>query len=262
LRNLNYTFENELVSTNAQLKLAFEELKTTQQNLIQSEKMASLGTLAAGISHEINNPLNFIHGGVNLINQYIKDNFPERIEEIQPIIEAINTGVNRTTKIINSLNHYNKSDTLPFSNCDLHAIMDDCIIMLHNLHKNRIEILKQYTKTPYKFMGNEGKLHQAFLNILTNAIQAIYDRGVITIFTDIRNDEFKIKITDNGQGITKEIIKNIFDPFFTTKDPGRGTGLGLSITYDIIQQHHGLIEFESQLGEGTKVLIILPLKVK
>ncbi len=141
----------------------------------------------------------------------------------------------------------------------MHAILDDCLLILRNQYKNRIEIRKQYTKVPYKFKGNEGKLHQAFLNILANADQAIKDKGVITIHTDIRNNVFQITISDTGQGIANDIIKQIFDPFFTTKDPGKGTGLGLSIAYDIIQEHNGLIKFESTVGEGTKVVIFLPL---
>jgi len=262
LRNLNYTYEAELIFTNEKLKLTVEELKTTQQHLIQSEKLASLGTLASGVAHEINNPLNFIQGGIAFIENYIKDNFPERLEEVQPVINGINTGVKRTADIVKSLSHYNRSDTLPLSICNLHEIIDDCLIMLRNQYKNRIEVLKQYTVKQHTILGKEGKLHQAFLNVLANACQAIKDKGSISIITNLINDEFQITITDSGQGISKENIKKIFDPFFTTKDPGRGIGLGLSITYNIIEEHKGTIEFESQIEEGTKVTIKLPLETK
>ena len=260
LRNINYSYENNLISANEKLISKIEELKITQQQLIQTEKMASLGTLAAGIAHEINNPLNFIQGGVLFIENYMKENFPGRFEEIQPVMEGINTGVNRATIIVKSLNQYNRSETLPFSKCNLHDIIDDCLVMLHNQNKNKIEVQKQYTKKQYIFEGNEVKLYQVFLNILSNASQAIDDKGRISIITDILNEEIKISITDNGNGISQENLKKVFDPFYTTKDPGKGTGLGLSITYNIIKEHNGTIDIESQIGEGTNVIIKLPVK--
>ena len=260
LRNINYSYENELINSNEKLISKIEELKITQQQLIQTEKMASLGTLAAGIAHEINNPLNFIQGGVLFIENYMKENFPGRFEEIRPVIEGINTGVSRATIIVKSLNQYNRSETLPFSTCNLHDIIDGCLIMLHNQIKYKIEVQKQYTEKQYTFEGNEGKLYQAFLNILSNASQAIDDKGKISIITEILDEEIRISITDNGNGISKENLKKVFDPFYTTKDPGKGTGLGLSITYNIIKEHNGTIDIESQIGEGTTVILKLPIK--
>jgi signal transduction histidine kinase len=235
LRSINYSFENELITINDKLKANIEELKTTQQFLVQSEKMASLGTLAAGIAHEINNPLNFIKGGVSFLENYIKDNFPGQFEEVRPAMEGIDTGVKRAAVIVNSLNQYNSSDVLPFTKCNVNEIIDDCLVILQNQYKNRIEVQKLYTEVEYIFEGNEGKLHQAFLNILANASHAIDDNGQVKIKTDIVTEQIHITISDNGHGIPQENLKKVFDPFFTTKDPGKGTGLGLSITYNIIK---------------------------
>ena len=135
-------------------------------------------------------------------------------------------------------------------------------MILNNQLKNRVEVQKQYTEEQYILEGNEGKLHQVFLNILSNASQAIKDNGKITILTKLVKDDIHISITDNGHGISRENSKKVFDPFFTTKEPGKGTGLGLSITYNIIQEHNGTIELKSQVGVGTKVTIKLPAKTK
>jgi PAS domain S-box-containing protein len=242
------------------LQASLNKLQETQKKLIQSEKMASLGILSAGIAHEINNPLNFINGGTLYMETFLKDNFPSHYEEIKPVIEGIQTGIKRATIIVKSLNQYSRGDSLPYSLCNLHEIIDDCLVMLHNQFKNRIEVQKYYSESQHEILGNEGKLHQAFLNVLANAGHAIDNKGNITITTDILKDKIRIVIADDGHGISPENLKNIFDPFFTTKEPGKGTGLGLSITYSIIQEHDGTIEFESNIGKGTKVTLKFPLK--
>jgi PAS domain S-box-containing protein len=258
--NKELTFANtELSGQRAELESALSDLQKAQTRLIQSEKMASLGVLVSGIAHEINNPLNFIYGGLVGLENYIMENFRERREEMSPFMEGIRVGAKRAADIITSLNHYSRRDDLPRIPCDIHSILDNCLLMLNNQLKSRIKIEKLYAREPYTLVCSEGKLHQAILNLLTNAVQAIRDKGTITIATVVGKQNLTLTIADTGSGISDEDLHRITDPFFTTRDPGKGKGLGLSITYTIVQEHNGTLEFESQLGKGTKVIIMLPL---
>jgi signal transduction histidine kinase len=132
--------------------------------------------------------------------------------------------------------------------------------MLQNRLKTKVEIIKEFTSEYCMVIGNEGKLHQAILNILSNAEQSIQEKGVIEIKTNVFNTHLSIEISDSGCGIDQANIQKVFDPFFTTKSPGQGTGLGLSITYKIIQEHNGTIEIESLHGQGTKVIVHMPIR--
>lgn len=252
----------ELHSQKVELETTLTTLKETQKQLIQSEKMASLGTLAAGVAHEINNPLNFIQGGIYRLETYFNEKLKDHLEEVAPILNGITIGVTRTAAIVTSLNHYSRQNEKLLVECNIQSIIDNCLVMLQSETKHNIEIVKNYTPIPYYLIGNEGKLHQAFLNILANACHAIEKKGNITIITKIDGEKLVILITDTGGGINKDNISKIMDPFFTTKDPGKGTGLGLAITYNIIQEHQGTIEFESQIGIGTNAIIKLPINKK
>lgn len=259
--NLELSSSNkELNKQRKDLEEALEILKKTQAQLIQSEKMASLGILAAGIAHEINNPLNFIQGGVFRLENYFTDHFSDKSEEINDILGGIQTGISRAEAIVASLNHYSRQDEKPRIKCDVHRIMDNCLNILQNEIKYRIEIVKNYTDKTFVLIFNEGNLHQALLNILTNSIQAIPGKGKIIISSEVQLQILVITIEDNGIGINTENLSRIFDPFFTTKEPGKGTGLGLAITYNIIREHGGTIEFSSQEGQGSTAILKLPLK--
>ena len=140
----------------------------------------------------------------------------------------------------------------------MHKIIENCLLILNSQLEEKIKIEKNYTSEQFLIKGNDGKLHQAFINIFINSIQAIQKNGLIIINTKINKNKLIISIADNGSGISQENIKKIFDPFFTTKDAGKGTGLGLSITYGIILDHKGSLEYKSEIGNGTQVMIQLP----
>ena len=263
------TANEELTSTNEELLNQRQELETvllnlqdTQKQLVHSEKMASLGVLASGIAHEINNPLNFIKGGVFGIESYVKENLKESLNELNPFLDGVNEGICRAAEIVKSLNHYNRRNDAKMIACDIHSIIENCLVMLNNQIKDRITVEKKYTTKKFVLACNEGKLHQAILNVLSNAAHAIENEGIIKIKSFVKAKDFKLEVTDTGTGISNEHIDKILDPFFTTKAPGKGTGLGLSITYNILQEHNGTIEFKSKLHKGTTVIITLPLKTQ
>lgn len=237
---------------------AFEQLKHTQLQLVQAEKMASLGILTAGVAHELNNPLNFINGSAYVIEDYIKENVKDNKEVFTELINNIYEGVNRATSIIKSLNHFSRSSDESEQVVDLHAIINNCLIILNNQIKHRVKVVKEFCAEKFVLTGNDGKLHQVFLNIITNSVQAIDDDGQIKISTIFDGENIDVKIEDNGCGISPENLEKIMDPFFTTKPPGKGTGLGLSIAYKIIDEHQGKITYHSALGKGTIVVVSLP----
>jgi len=263
----------ELLSTNHELEVLNEELSkqreeleesldnlhNTQVKLIQSEKMSLLGILASGIAHEINNPLNFIKGGYIGIERYFEENLNEHSHNVKPFFEAIDTGVERAAGIISSLTNYTGRSEKNNSKCNLNTIIDDCLVILANQLRFKIEVTKELTSDDYLLLGNESKLHQAVLNIILNAVQAIEGAGTISIKTSVKDNKIYLSVSDTGCGISEDVLPHILDPFYTTKEVGEGTGLGLSDTDTIIREHFGSLEIKSVVGDGTEVLIILPL---
>jgi PAS domain S-box-containing protein len=247
----------KLQALNKDLQDAMSDLRTTQAQLIQSEKMASLGILTAGVAPEINNPLNYILGGVSGLEKYFEE-IPGT-EETEMMLSTIKNGVSRASNIVKGLNQFSRTNRVNTEHCDIHSIILNCINMLDYELKQRAEIETIFTDAPYLIVGNVGKLHQVFINVLNNAYQAIEDFGKITIVTSVYEDHMLIAISDNGKGINEADLKKITDPFFTTKEPGQGTGLGLSISYNIIKEHGGVINYQSQESVGTTANIRLPL---
>lgn len=247
---------------NLELKTALEHLKETQAQLVQAEKMASLGILTAGVAHEINNPLNFMMGAYEALETYFENHGSHDEELTNLLLTSIREGIDRTESIVKSLNYFSRDNSTFDEDCEIHTILDNCLIILNNQLKHRIEILKEYESKELIIKGNVGKLHQAFLNVLANAIQAIEKEGSIQIRTEGGSQKILVCISDSGCGIDSKNIKQLTDPFYTTKPPGEGVGLGLSITYSIIKEHKGSIEFQSELGQGTKVIIRIPYKTE
>jgi PAS domain S-box-containing protein len=279
----------ELFQQKEEMASTLEELRNTQSQLFQSEKMASLGVLTAGIAHEINNPINFISSGVYglqviiqaLIDyirnneQYqisLRENIPEankdNSESIDNIIagadklfDNIQLGVDRANSIIQSLKTFSFKGTGAKELMNIHKGLEATLVMLNHLIKGRIEIIKNFAEIPMVYCQSS-QINQVFMNIIYNAIDSIKEKGTITINTsvDIPKDRVIISITDTGSGIPEEIKKRIFEPFYTTKDVGKGTGLGLSISYSIIKELQGELYFTSQMGQGTTFYIELPIK--
>ncbi|HUX95103.1 MAG TPA: ATP-binding protein [Bacteroidales bacterium] len=279
----------ELNRQKDELQKTLQNLKQAQGQLVQSEKMASLGQLVAGIAHEINNPVNFISAGVDSLSANIEEirqvlaiyhkittknvvdklkeieelkkkvEYKEAIREINMLIESIKNGTNRTTEIIRGLRTFSRLDEDILKMADIHEGLDSTLILLHNKYKNRIEVVKNYGILPLVECYPD-QINQVFMNILSNAIDAIEERGVITIETSISNKYINIIIKDTGTGIPKNIREKIFDPFFTSKGVGKGTGLGLSISQSIIDKHYGSIEIKSEMGKGTEFILSLPVK--
>ncbi len=250
---------NALEQQKRELKKAIKQLKSAQEQMIQSDKMASLGILAAGVAHEINNPLNFIQGGVEGLEQTLKRSRKIKKEEYAELLFAIKEGISRASTIVLSLNEFSHSSDKKLEPCDIYHLIENCLTMIRYRLKNGIELKKEFAEGEAIVLGNNGKLHQAFLNIITNSIQAIDKKGSITIKTTIDGGFIIIEFIDSGHGIKPENLKKITEPFFSTKEPGKGTGLGLSITYAIINEHKGSLSYTSQWKKGTTATIRLPL---
>jgi len=261
LRDMNLELidkSHTVLKQKEELEASLENLKSVQLKLIQAERMASLGVLTAGVAHEINNPLNFIMGSYLGLEYFFTNTDPDCKEQVALYLNGLKTGIERVKEIVHGLNQFSSDNDTYNEECDIHSIIDNCIMILYGKLNPDIQIKKTYYKDELKVLGNVGKLHQAFTNILLNSIQAIEDKGVITITTKKQRSNAVIDISDTGKGIKKEYLPRITDPFFTTKDPNKGTGLGLSITYTIIKEHRGHLEFESQLDKGTTVKVTLP----
>jgi len=274
-----------------ELQQTLNFLKETQTQLVQSEKLASVGQLTAGIAHEINNPVNYISAGIGSLEVNLKEiqeildlyneirpgnveerlkqieelkhrlDYKELIDEIKNLIKSIKAGSERTTEIVKGLRTFSRLDENEIKAADLHEGIDLTLVMLHNKYKHHVEIIKQYGELS-EVECFPGKLNQVFMNILSNAIDAISDKGSIAIKTwqDKTNNKVFISIKDDGVGMSTKDISIIFNPFFSTKEVGKGTGLGLSISHGIIEQHKGRIEVKSEAGKGAEFIISFPLK--
>lgn len=280
-----------LKAEHAQQAALITQLKAVQDQLMQSEKMASIGVLAAGVAHEINNPIGFLYSNLVTLDQYAKDmlellaehekldpsvpGWEARMLKIRNMEQAIDLnfikddlanlvteslgGLERVKNIVVSLRNFSHIDAQECWNADdIHAAIDSTLHVIGNAIKDKCEIRKEYGQLP-AVECLISQLNQVFLNLLINAAHAIQDKGVITIRTGVRGDSVWVEFSDTGNGIEPEHLKRIFDPFFTTRPVGKGTGLGLSVSYGILEKHHGRIEVESELGRGTTFRLWIPI---
>ncbi|MRG47867.1 GHKL domain-containing protein [Chitinophaga sp. SYP-B3965] len=286
-----------LQTSNKELNKVLTNLKEAQTQLVESEKMASLGQLTAGIAHEINNPINFVTSNIkplkldfedlkSLLKRYealapngditeqLKeiDQYKQQIDieyvhtEIDSLIKGIEDGANRTAEIVKGLRTFSRLDESDLKFVDIHEGINSTLVLLRNTMPKNVTIVQDFGELP-KIECYAGKLNQVFLNIINNALNAIKMKPVqgdekLTITTRLmENKQVSIGIRDTGIGMTDKVKEKIFEPFFTTKDVGEGTGLGLSIVFSIIEKHHGKILVESTPGIGTEFIIYLPQNV-
>lgn len=260
--------------SNAALSKTLTELKETQAHLVQSEKMASLGQLTAGVAHEINNPINFVSSNLKPLKRNFEEligvitkkhelsesDLVETIAETNQLLIGIEDGANRTIEIVKGLRNFSRHEENEKKKANINEGIESTLLLKNNLlTEKNIEVEKSLGTLP-EVECFAGEMNQVFMNIISNAIEAIGQDGKINIATSLENKHVKILIKDSGRGMTDEIIKKIFDPFFTTKDVGKGTGLGLSVSYGIIEKHHGKIEVRSEAGIGSEFLIWLPVE--
>ncbi len=250
---------SELEGKNKELERLFQELKSTQAQLVHQEKMSALGQLVAGIAHELNNPIGFIYSNIKLLEEQIQSvkSGGEWTGETDELINEITEGSSRIRDLVRDLRNFSRLDEAEFKSADLHEGLDSTLTLLRGEFKGRITVHKEYGKLP-PVVCLPGHLNQVFLNLLMNASQAIGDSGEIWIKTSLEGDSVKIEIKDNGGGIPEEVLDKLFEPFVTTKPVGQGTGLGLSISYGIIQRHGGSISAENWKN-GSVFTLELPV---
>ncbi|MBD1845316.1 PAS domain-containing sensor histidine kinase [Cyanobacteria bacterium FACHB-63] len=286
------TIEEKLRQQTAQLKQALRDLQSSQTQLIQSEKMSSLGQLVAGIAHEINNPVSFIHGNLTYLHDYVTEiltllnlyqlyhPFPHPAvqrhlqatdfefihSDLPNLLNSMEIGTTRIREIVLSLRNFSRLDEADFKAVDLHEGLESTLLILqHRLkpspQRPEILIVRNYAALP-QIECRAGQINQVFMNLLSNAIDALEATAQpqITIRTSVMDDWVEIAIADNGMGMPESIQRRIFDPFFTTKPVGKGTGMGMSISYQIIvEKHHGKLSCSSSEGKGTEFFIQIPI---
>jgi signal transduction histidine kinase len=272
---------------------AYARLRDAEEQLLQSDKMASIGQLAAGVAHEINNPIGYIYSNLGTLGEYVNNMFrvigayektlrgmpsdgQERRSELAEVKQQVDydflikdlpsllaesrEGIERVRKIVQDLRDFSRAGyEEEWTLADLHRGLDSTLNIVWNDLKYKCEILRNYGDIP-RVECLPSQLNQVFLNILVNAGHAIEQHGTIRISTGQEDDKVFIEIADSGKGIAPENLSRVFDPFFTTKPVGQGTGLGLSLSYSIVRKHHGHISVESSIGAGTTFRIMLPMQ--
>ncbi|MFD0752018.1 7TM diverse intracellular signaling domain-containing protein [Mucilaginibacter calamicampi] len=296
VREQNIVLEAKVTERTHELNESLENLKEAQSQLVEAEKMASLGQLTAGIAHEINNPINFVTANINPLKRdldmvldainvieeiglseasstekqkkiadYKEElDFDYLLVEMNHLIKGIHEGASRTAEIVKGLRIFSRLDEDDLKRADLNEGLESTMIIANNLIGNNVKIIKEYGELPL-VECYAGKLNQVFLNIISNAAYAIEKKfegsegGALKLETYIDGDNAIIKISDNGIGMSDETMRKVFEPFFTTKDVGEGTGLGMSIAYNTIKKHHGHLLVKSEVGKGSEFTMQIPV---
>ena len=296
IREQNVILEEKVTERTHKLNESLEDLKQTQSQLVESEKMASLGQLTAGIAHEINNPINFVTANINPLKRdlemvldavnvieeiglsdisaeekqkkiaaYKEDlDFDYLLVEMNHLIKGIHEGASRTAEIVKGLRIFSRLDEDDLKRADLNEGLESTMIIGNNLLNPQIKVMKEYGELPL-VECYAGKLNQVFLNIISNAAYAIEKKfgssegGALKLQTYTEGANVIIKIADNGIGMDEETVRKIFEPFFTTKEVGEGTGLGMSIAYNTIKKHHGQLLVKSEVGKGSEFTMMIPI---
>lgn len=280
-------YKADLERRNTELAGRTAELQRLQAQIIHSEKMASLGQLAAGVAHELNNPAGFIYGNMDILKDYVSGltrvliayegvplpkAFAERVTEIKreidydgmmaeldSIITDCQDGAERIRDVVQNLRLFSRLDEAEVKKIDLHEGIDSTVRLLSRYYSSgHVDLVREYGALP-PVSCYAGQLNQVWMNLLNNAAQAVGAAGVVKVSTSYEGDMVEVVVSDTGCGIPAEQLSKIFDPFFTTKPVGEGTGLGLSISYGIIERHQGTITVKSQLGVGTSFTVRIPV---
>ena len=278
----------ELEISRKSLESAYNELKEQQATILHQDKMACVGQLAAGIAHDINNPIGFISHNLNIFDRYLQrlnqffalqldliqrrgDNeliaacqkgrhdfqIDTMLTELPAMLAECRDGTTRVSQTVESLRIFSRQDIPKHELTDLHHCIDSTLAIIRHELREKIRIVKNYGELPLRYCYTS-QINQVFLNLFINAIQAIEDSGIISINTWTEDEYIYIAVNDSGCGIPTEKIEKIFEPFYTTKEIGVGTGLGLSIVYEIVTRHHGRVDVASKVGVGTTFTLILP----
>jgi len=275
---LNEGLERRVAERTGALERALRDLRAVQAQIVHAEKMASIGRLAAGIAHELNNPINFIANSLTPIESAFRDVRPlldlqdpvardraaraagTSLAEVDDVFRTLRNGVQRARSIVAGLTAYARRDEgEPFREDDVGRLLDNAIVLLRYELEPRIEVERRYCRDS-RLRCYPGSLVQLFVNLLSNAAQAIEGRGTITLTTSREARVLSVSIEDTGAGIAPDVLPKIFEPFFTTREVGRGTGLGLSIAHGIVERHRGRIQVDSAPARGTRVDLTFPLE--
>jgi signal transduction histidine kinase len=283
-------YKRDLERRKSELRETNARLERLQAQIVQSEKMASLGQLAAGIAHELNNPSGFIYGNMQMLSECVlglerllsfyegvrlapdegaalralKDevDYEHTISDLHSIIVDCREGAERIRDVVQNLRTFSRLDEAEFKKVDIHDGLESTLRLLSRFFSSgAITLRREYGRLP-PVDCYAGQLNQVWMNLLANAAHAVKCGGLVSVSTESRGDSVIVCVRDTGCGIAPENLPRIFDPFFTTKPVGEGTGLGLSVTYGIIERHGGAIEVESRLGEGTIFTVTIPVDAR